>query len=180
MQAEGAQHPPRASVSAASYHLESLTHLFVHCPVAVWAWFACVWSRVQQDAAVDYSNPRILLLDDSTVWQPPEQLHQLWTYMRLLMLESIWVVRSASEGRPFSSIAVIMRFRAALQQQLTQDWLRTQRDIRLDCGVPLSWLRGHNPVMSLEKFQAKWQQPGGIYAAADGEGIHLLLPGQGT
>src|SRR5690242_16433004 len=88
--------------------------------------FARVWSRVQQDAAVDFGNPRILLLDDSTVWQPPQQLYQLWTYMRLLMLESIWVARCASESRPFSSAAVIMRFRAALQQQLTQDWLRTQ------------------------------------------------------
>ena len=127
---------------------------------------------------MDFGNPRILLLDDSTVWQPPQQLYQLWTYMRLLMLESIWVARCASEGRPFSSAAVIMRFRAALQQQLTQDWLRTQRDIRLDSGVLLSWLKGRHPVLSAEKFQAKWQQPGGIYAAADGEGIRLLLPGQ--
>jgi hypothetical protein len=56
-----------------SYQLESLTHLFVQCPVAVavWAWFAGVWQRVLPGAAVDFSSVRILLLDDSTVWQPP-------------------------------------------------------------------------------------------------------------
>ena len=87
---------------------------------------------MQPDAAIDFSSASILLLDDSTVWQPPQPLRQLWTYMRLLMLEPIWVVRCASNGRPFTSTAVIVRFRAALQQQLSQDWLRTQGDIRLD------------------------------------------------
>jgi hypothetical protein len=172
----GQQQQPQQQQSD-RYQLESLTHLFVHCPVAVavWAWFAGVWRRVQQDAAVDYRSARILLLDDSTVWQPPQRLCQLWTYLRLLMLESIWVVRCASEGRPFSSTAIIMRFRAALQQQLAQDWLRVQGDIRLDCGVPLSWLRGRNPVMSAEKFEAKWQQQGELYAAVEGGGVRLLL-----
>src|SRR5512147_839967 len=88
-----------------SYQLETLTHLFVQCPiaVAVWAWFARVWSQVQPDAAVDFSSARVLLLDDSAAWRPPQPLCQLWTYLRLLMLESIWVVRCASNGRPFTS-----------------------------------------------------------------------------
>jgi hypothetical protein len=165
-----------------SYQLETLTHLFVQCPiaVAVWAWFARVWSRVQPDAAVDFSSARILLLDDSTVWQPPQPLRQLWTYMRLLMLESIWVVRCASNGSPFSSAAIIVRFKAALQQQLWQDWLRTRGDIRLDCGVPMSWLRGRDPVMSPVKFEAKWQRQGVLYTAAEGDGVRLVLPGLGT
>ena len=131
-----------------SYQLETLTHLFVQCPiaVAVWAWFARVWSKVQPDAAVDFSSARVLLLDDSAAWRPPQPLCQLWTYLRLLMLESIWVVRCASNGRPFTSTAILTRFRTALQQQLSQDWLRTRGDIRLDCGVPMSWLRGRDPV----------------------------------
>jgi hypothetical protein len=160
-----------------SYQLESLSHLFVQCPVAVavWASFAGVWQRVQPGAAVDFSSVRIVLLDDSTVWQPPPALQQLWTYMRLLMLESFWVVRCASEGRPYSSAAVIHRFRAALQQQLTQDWLRSQGDIRLNSGVPLSWLRGRNPVLSPERFDAKWQQQGLLYVVADGMGPRLAF-----
>jgi hypothetical protein len=165
-----------------SYQLETLTHLFVQCPiaVAVWAWFARVWSKVQPDAAVDFSSARIVLLDDSTAWQPPQPLRQLWTYLRLLMLESIWVVRCASNGRPFTSTAVLVRFRAALQQQLSQDWLRLQGDIRLDCGVPMSWLRGRDPVMSAGKFEARWQRQGLLYTVADGQGARLVLPGWET
>ena len=159
--------------------LESLSHLFVQCPVAVgaWGWFARVWHRVQPDAAPDLSSARILLLDDSTVWQPPPALRSIWTYLRLLMLESLWVVRCTSDGRPFSSASVVSRFRAALQQQLTQDWLRTQGDIRLNSGVPMSWLRGRNPVLQPERFEAKWQRPGVLYRLEEDQGPRLVLPG---
>jgi hypothetical protein len=177
------QQPQQQSpIAPELYQLETLTHLFVQCPiaVAVWAWFARVWDRVQPGADVDLSSVRILLLDDSTVWQPPQPLRQLWTYMRLLMLESIWVVRCASNGSPFTSTAVICRFKAALQQQLSQDWLRTRGDIRLDCGVPMSWLRGRDPVLSIAKFEANWQQQGVLYAAAEDGSIRLVLPGLGT
>ena len=32
------------------------------------------------------------MLDDGSIWQPPAALQQLWTYLRLLLLESIYVV----------------------------------------------------------------------------------------
>jgi hypothetical protein len=134
---------------------------------------------LQPDAAVEVSSIRILLLDDNTAWQPPPALQQLWTYMRLLLLESIWVVRCANHGRPYSSAAIIYRFRAALQQQLAQDWLRTQDDIRLNSGVPLSWLRGRQLVLSPERFAAKWQREGLLYTIVEGFGPRLLLEGEG-
>ena len=141
-----------------SYQLETLSHLFVQCPIAVevWAWFAeQVWARVQPGETVDFSSSRILMLDDGSIWQPPAALQQLWTYLRLLLLESIWVVRCSSSGKPFSSRQVISRFLAALQQQLKQDWARTLGDIGLNSGVPLSWLKGRSPVLSAAKFAAK-------------------------
>jgi hypothetical protein len=75
--------------------LETLTHLFVECPVAaaVWQWFAQLWQLVQPGAVVPVSSSRVLLLDDDSVWAPPLAKQQLWTYMRLLLLESIWVMR---------------------------------------------------------------------------------------
>ena len=163
-----------------SYRLETLTHLFVQCPIAVqvWAWFAQVWARVQPGVQVDFSSSRILLLDDGSVWQPPAALQQLWTYLRLLMLESIWMVHCGSNGRPFTSQQVCSRFMAALQQQLKQDWARTQGDIRLNSGVPLSWLRGRSPVLSAAKFAAKWQASGVLYTLVDGEGPRLCFGGQ--
>ena len=129
------------------YQLESLSHLFVACPSVrgAWQWFAAVWEQVQPASGLDCGDFRTLLLDDSSVWQPPKELQQLWTHLRLLMLESIWVVRGAAEGRPYSSGQVVARFRIALQQQLRRDWARTQGDIRVDSGVPMSWLRGRSP-----------------------------------
>ncbi len=132
---------------------------------------------MQPGAGVDFSSIRVLLLDDGSVWQPPAVLQQLWTYMRLLMLESIWVVRCNSNGQQFSSNQVVSRFLAALQQQLKQDWARTQGDIRLNSGVPLSWLKGRSPVLSVAKFTAKWQPSGVLYTLVAGEGPRLCIGG---
>src|SRR5512147_2817392 len=97
------------------------------------------------------------------------ELQHLWTHLRLLMLESVcscWTVRCESSGKPYSSAQVVGRFVAVLQQQVRHDWARTQGDIRINSGVPLSWLRGRNPVMSaerfffffeVERFRAKWR-----------------------
>jgi hypothetical protein len=158
--------------------VESLSHLFVTCPDirGAWDWFAAVWAQVQPANGPDCSDFRPLLLDDSSVWQPPAALRQLWTHLRLLMLESIWEVRGAAAGRPYSSGQVVARFRAVLQQQLRHDWARTQGDIRVDSGVPLSWLRGRSPVLRPEQFVAKWQPAGRLYTvAADGE-LRVRLP----
>ena len=146
--------------------------MFVQCPIArqVWQWFARLWHRVQPASQVDFSSTRIVLLDDGSVWQPPAELQQLWTYMRLLMLESIWSVRCRSNGKPYASRQVISKFLAALQQQLKHDWARTQGDIRINSGVPLSWLKGRNPVMPQHKFAARWQ----------GSGVLWVLGGEGS
>ena len=160
------------------YQLESLSHLFVDCPGirAAWQWFEGVWGRVQPGAGVDCSDVRVLLLDDGSVWQPPKELLPLWTHLRLLMLESIWSVRCSSSGQPYSSRQVVSRFLAVLQQQMQHDWARTQGDIRLDSGVPLSWLRGRSPVMSRDRFNAKWLAEGAVYIVEEGGGLLVSLP----
>jgi hypothetical protein len=65
----------------------------------------------------------------------------------------------------------------ALQQQLQQDWARSQGDIRQDSGVPLSWLRGRSPVLPPQQFAARWQASGVLYTVVAGEGPRLCLPG---
>jgi len=153
---------------------------------------------VQPGAAVPVSSSRVLLLDDDSVWAPPSAKQQLWTHMRLLLLESIWVVRSrcfnsshaggsqrsssssrsssnssgdstqdsngsmgdataATDGSArFTAKAVACRFRAELQQQMQRDWRRVGVDVRLASGVPMGWLRGPSPVLTLSKFWWKW------------------------
>ena len=74
--------------------LATLSHVFIDCPVAetVRQWFLGVWRRVQPGAPAAIISNRVLLLDDSRVWAPPRQREQLWTLLRLLLLESIYVV----------------------------------------------------------------------------------------
>ena len=55
--------------------------------------------------------------------------------------------------------------------------MRTQGDIRLDSGVPRSWLRGRSPVLPRSKFIAKWQGDGGLYAVDPGGDLHVSLEG---
>ncbi len=178
--------------------LETLSHLFVECPVAaaLWFWFAQLWQKIQPGAAVPVSSTRVLLLDDDRVWAPPVEKQQQWTYMRLLLLESIWAVRSrcgvgsqaaggsqatstssssssnssvqgssnGSQGAAaggtgssrFTARAVACRFRAQLQQQMRRDWQRVGEDVRLGSGVPLAWLRGPPPELTMLAFWRKW------------------------
>jgi hypothetical protein len=75
----------------------------------------------------------------------------------------------------YSSAQVVSRFLAALQQQLKQDWARTQGDIRANSGVPLSWLRGRSPAMPSGKFVAKWRGDGVLYTVDDDGAIRLCL-----
>ncbi len=164
-------------VVQAMCQLETLSHMFVTCTSirGAWDWFSRTWDRVQPGAGVNCSDVRVLLLDDGSVWQPPVELRHLWTHLRLLMLESIWVVRCAAEGCAYSSAQVVSRFLAALQQQLKQDWARTQGDIRANSGVPLSWLRGRSPDMPSGKFVAKWRGDGVLYTVDDDGAIRLCL-----
>jgi hypothetical protein len=78
------QHPP----------LATLSHVLLTCPVAVaaWQWFLQVWQQVPAGGQQppDVTSSRLLLLDDSTVWAPPAAVRQLWTYLRLQMLECLY------------------------------------------------------------------------------------------
>jgi hypothetical protein len=161
-----------------TYQLESLSHLFVECPGvrAAWQWLEGVWDRVQPGAGVNCGDVRVVLLDDGSTWQPPKELQQLWTHLRLLMLESIWSVRCECGGRPYSSAQVVSRFLAVLQQHMQQDWVRTGGDIRIDSGVPLSWLRGRSPELSRRRFNSKWHVDGGVYIVDEDGDLHVCLP----
>ena len=92
------------------------------------------------------------------------------------MLQSIWDARCDSQGHQCSGSQVISRFVAVLQQQLQQDWAHAQDDIRVDSGVPMSWLRGRNPELPMERFTAKWGEDGVIYTLAGDNGPRVCLP----
>jgi hypothetical protein len=182
--------------------LETLSHLFLQCPVAaaVWQWFATVWQQVQPGAAVPVSSSRVLLLDDSSEWAPPQDKEQLWTYMRLLLLESIWAVRSSCQGSiltgsssgsssgdsagsqgegsgrssssAYTAKAIACRFKAELQEQLRRDWMRVGADVRLGSGVPMAWLKGPPPTIGMAQFWFRW---GPLFTVGDGGEVAVAI-----
>ena len=47
--------------------------------------------------------------------------------------------------------------------------------IRLNSGVPLSWLRGRSPVLSESRFAAKWQGSGVLYDVTAEGSVRVCL-----
>ncbi len=82
--------------------VESLSHLFVHCPVVqpavfVVAWLRGVWALLVAGRVppLDVRVIRVLLAGDHTVWDPGggEAGAELWTHLRLLLCRAVWYLR---------------------------------------------------------------------------------------
>jgi hypothetical protein len=151
--------------------LETLSHVFLECPVAVEvvSWFVRVWDRVQPGAVVP-ATPRVLMLDDDTAFAPAQGVRFLWTAMRLLLLQSLHVVRQQAAGQPgFTARAVVGRFVAVLKVEVDRDWSLMTTDIRGSAGVPLSWFRTHVPALDRDGFAAKWCANAVVATCGNGE-----------
>jgi exonuclease III len=141
--------------------LETTSHALLTCPAAAaaWQWFARrVWQKVQPGAEVQVSSARLMLLDDCSAWAPPQDKAQLWTHLRLLMLETLWQMRCSlnTGGAVHTAQAAACSFKAKMQRQIRMDWLRVDSDIRLEAGVPAMQLNGRDPTLTKRAFDAKW------------------------
>lgn len=177
LQQQQGQQAASSSTASAVGPLETMSHALVQCPpsLGAWAWLQQQWCRLDPGAVTDRGlnceDARVVLLDDTSVWKPPAALARMWTHLRLLMLQSVLDARAEQQ---YSSSQVVGRFLAALQQQLVQDWAR-RVDIRVDSGVPLSYLRGRSPVLPAAEFAAKWQGVGVVYVVGP-TGPQVCLP----
>ena len=139
--------------------LETLSHVFAQCPVAVgaWQWLQAVWLQVDPAAGPFPLDQQLVLLDEGP-WRPTLECRSLWDYMRVLMLHSIWAARcsAAADSGSHTAQAVVGRFVAALRRQVEMDWQRVQSDIRWGTGMPFSWFRGRDPRITPEAFKARW------------------------
>lgn len=152
---------------------ETLSHVFLHCPVAeqVTQWLCDLWSCL----TAGQTPPRsvaVLLADDTTQWDPGPQLQQLWVVLRLTTLSAIW---SATRKRSISGTAVNATSIAAtvvyqIRLLMEQDWQLVDVDIRLQSGVCSAWFRGRSPSMSASDYTAKWCHRGILATAPTGGG----------
>ena len=131
------------------------------------------------DALPEGQWPQVLLADDAGVWRPSGGMGPLWTLLRVTMLKSVWVVRCAQRRQPeqhvFHRVAILQVFVQEIRSLVLRDWARVQGDVRVQAGVPLSWLRGRRPAMELAEFQQVWCGRGVIaVAGVDAEGRRRL------
>ncbi len=87
--------------------LESLSHLFVHCPVVrpAVAWLRGVWA-MHVAGRVPPLDARVLLAGDHTVWDPGggEAGAELWTHLRLLFCRAVTLVPALLQSGPWPSV----------------------------------------------------------------------------
>ena len=142
--------------------LETLSHVLVHCPVAVraWQWMRALWLRLDPAVGPLPLDQQLLVLGQGQ-WAPADALGSLWDYLRILMLHSLWTVRCSSAGTPsHTAHAVVSKLVAAVRHQVAMDWQRVESDIRWGTGLPFTWFLGRDPSMTTQAFQSKWCKRG--------------------
>lgn len=180
------QHPACQAVQPQP-PLETLTHVFVGCPVAqrAWRWWRRVWLRLDPAAGLMPLDAQLLLGGQGT-WRPSVQCASLWRHLRVLMLHSLWTARCSAAGTPsHTAQAVVGRFVAAVRHQVSQEWQRVSSDIRWGTGLPFLWFRGRDPSIQPPAFKARWchrgviasWKPPSMAAPAGGYVFHLSAAG---
>jgi exonuclease III len=109
--------------------LDTITHVFLECPVArqVTGWAAALWV-----AAVGGQPPprvqQVWLGGDRQVWDPgPRERRDLWGILRLAVLHFLWTARCAGReggGAPVGARAIVAQIVRHLRQRIREDAFR--------------------------------------------------------
>ena len=116
-------------------------------------------------AEMQSASAAVFLGGDYRVWDPGTSHTELWTRLRLATLHAIWgAARQRRKGVVSLSSAIAVKIVFGLRRSMWRDWQRTQEDIRLHTSMLSDWLRGRDPCISVEQFQALWGPSGGLYS----------------
>jgi hypothetical protein len=128
--------------------LESLSHVFLHCPVVqpAVAWLQALWGRMVE-GRVPLVDALGLLAGDHTVWDPGggEAGAELWTHLRLLFCRAIWHLRCcrAAEDQVFTAATVVALVTSWVQRAIRLDWLRVASDLAGESASLPTWCSIH-------------------------------------
>ena len=143
---------------------ESLSHALMECGKVRGAveWLLGVYEAVSGRRPP--WDPRVILADDSRVWEPGESKEErlLWQRLRLTVLHHVWRVRSsrrrfAQRGSGDLSAAAISGAAADIQRAIRRDWARTRLgEVREEAGGCWSSFSGRDASLTREAFVALW------------------------
>ena len=106
---------------------ETLSHVFLHCPVVQPAmeWLRGLWTQLGDGPPP--LDAQVLVVGDKSVWSPGGgDVWELWTHLRLEFCQAVWrlTTRRASTGQAFTAAAVVQMTAAALERSICLDWAR--------------------------------------------------------
>ena len=145
-------HEPCAQVAE-----ETLTHLFIACPLAraTWEWLGNVWEAV---TLMRFPiHPGVLLADDRRVWYPPPEVGALWLRLRIITLGALWRASCRRRHGEITSpllvcASVVSKVRAAIARDaFLVSAARPLMDTVRGDTVP-----ARIPPLSREEFRSRW------------------------
>jgi len=148
--------PARCAAAAA---LETLTHLFVECPVArrAWRWWRVMWLRLTPQASCHWTPALVV---GQGAWRPSRQHALSGT-----TCASSCCTPCGRPGvpllapRPHSAAVVAALWRPSAA--VSMDWRGSARH-PVGTSLPFMWFRGRDPRIQPNAFKAKWCHRGVI------------------
>ena len=153
---------------AAAGTLETITHVFLDCPVAqqVTGWACRFWAAVTA-APPPPRTAAVFFAGDRAAWDPGDPpLRDLWDTVRLAVLFFLWAARcqGREQLRPASALSVVARVVHYLRSRLLADQLRAYsaaaRADAADAGRP-------GPLLDPHAFARRWCHRGVLCTSGD-------------
>jgi hypothetical protein len=172
---EGEQRCCHHAACAAAAVPETLSHIFLDCPVAreVTAWACNLWAAVTREPPPP-RTAAVFLAAQRNAWDARPH-HQLWHALRIAVLYFLWAnrCRGREDGRGLSAVAVVAQVVHHLRTRIRED------AIRAFCRLPdYSVLGGEwlpeRPPLTPEGFMARWGHRG-VLCAREGLAGPMLV-----
>ena len=162
---------------AAAGDFETLSHIFLSCPVAaaVWSWVAQLWVAVTERRP-PVPSMQVHIVGDRAAWDPGDSagLRELWLILRMATIFYLWGARMGG------SVPAAQRARKVVAQVVAYLRLRMQQDImrqggqwdrqRIDGGQRIHRM----PFMTREAFEDRWCHRR-VLCRRDTDGYAILL-----
>jgi len=150
---------------------ETLSHVFVECPVVKPAveWLRHLWSQLGD--ATPPLDAQVLVVGDKSVWSAGgKDAWELWTHLRLEFCRAVWrlTARRTSTGQVFTAAAVVEMTAAELERSICLDWAR------VGAGQGNS-VEDKRVRLESEDFDVRWLKRG-VLADRDNGTLQVHVP----